>query len=403
MTRPDFNVSIPGAYSVTQTGSARSTVQVTDCRSASETTSGTGRRKPKGFIPPTPYTFRKREVEHAYGKAEVSVVKNNWSLYEGYVGRSPRFSTLNHFSAVLTEANAESTPTALKTSCLIAARNRLKAKKVDLGVAFAERKATAMTVGDTARRLAEAVKYLRRGMWRNAQRELGIRYKDRTRPAGSNWTNHWLQLQYGWKPLLADVYGSCDALSKRPNGDWRVTVKARRAEEDVFEYYAPKLGASYPTGNYDAYHGKAVRKRGVFTRIDALPQNDLTISLVSLGVTNPLLVAWELVPYSFVVDWFLPIGSWLDSLDALAGYGQAWTSQSTKLETTWVDKGLSYNWPNPDSYIRNNWLGTKRIVNLSRSVSTGVPVPSFPRFKDPVSLGHMANGLSLLAQAFGRG
>lgn len=34
-----------------------------------------------------------------------------------------------------------------------------------------------------------------------------------------------------------------------------------------------------------------------------------------VGLTNPLSVAWELIPFSFVVDWFLPIGKYLDALD----------------------------------------------------------------------------------------
>jgi hypothetical protein len=31
------------------------------------------------------------------------------------------------------------------------------------------------------------------------------------------------------------------------------------------------------------------------------------------------MVAWELVPFSFVLDWFIPIGSYLSQLDASAG------------------------------------------------------------------------------------
>lgn len=34
------------------------------------------------------------------------------------------------------------------------------------------------------------------------------------------------------------------------------------------------------------------------------------------GLLNPLSVAWELMPLSFVADWFLPIGSYLSGFDA---------------------------------------------------------------------------------------
>lgn len=34
------------------------------------------------------------------------------------------------------------------------------------------------------------------------------------------------------------------------------------------------------------------------------------------GLVNPLEVAWELLPFSFVADWFLPIGGYLNAMDA---------------------------------------------------------------------------------------
>lgn len=37
------------------------------------------------------------------------------------------------------------------------------------------------------------------------------------------------------------------------------------------------------------------------------------------GIANPALVLWEMVPFSFAVDWFLDIGGYLESLGALNG------------------------------------------------------------------------------------
>lgn len=38
-----------------------------------------------------------------------------------------------------------------------------------------------------------------------------------------------------------------------------------------------------------------------------------------LGLTSPAQVAWEVIPYSFVADWLIPIGTWLQALNAPAG------------------------------------------------------------------------------------
>jgi hypothetical protein len=400
MARPPFTVELLGSYKLLNDSNEPNgtTVMVSDAKYCHEEASGVSRRKPKGWVPPTGYSFTRREYVRASGVSHVSVTSNNWSIYSDCVGKSGRFNSLNHFNTIVGEDTASAESASLKQAALVAARVKLKQKHVDLGVAFAERKATSRMLGDVTTRMARSVRELRRGNFRNAARALGI-LSDPGKPRGSNWTNHWLQLQYGWKPLLSDVYGSADALSKRDASDWRVTTKAHRGDHDSWTYTSPKKGSAYPTGNYDAFRGVAERERGVFVRLDAIPENDLTMSFKALGLTNPLLVAWEVVPYSFVIDWVLPIGSWLDSLDALLGYSSAWYSSTHYSNTLWTDEGISYEW-DYNSFIHNNWLGTKRLLKVDRTASSGVPLPAFPRFKDPRSLGHMANGLSLLAQAF---
>jgi hypothetical protein len=42
--------------------------------------------------------------------------------------------------------------------------------------------------------------------------------------------------------------------------------------------------------------------------------------MAETGITNPLLVAWDAVPLSFVVDWFLPVNNWLKQLDTYSGF-----------------------------------------------------------------------------------
>lgn len=364
---------------------------------SSETVSGTTRRKPKGWIPPTGYSLQIKKYRRDYGSVYNKYSGSTWVSRVGCIGGTfGSFNSLNNWDAAMTEATA-SAPLS-NTAALIAARARMKNMKVDLGVAFAERKATSRMLGDTARRLALAARDLQRGSFRDAARRLGIR-GDPGKPRGSNWTNHWLQLQYGWKPLLSDVYGSCDALSKREKSDWRVTAKASR-RESTSKTYGPTNQGSTRNGDYSYACGVELRK-GVFVRIDAIPDNDLKMSLSSLGVTNPLLVAWELVPYSFVVDWAFPVGNWLSSLDAMLGYTQAYTSTSYYNKCNWTSWGLSKRWSSTN-YIEADFDGSKECLWHSRAASSGVPQAKPPGLKDPRSLGHMANGLALLAQAFAR-
>lgn len=396
MSRPNFSVTIPGKYTFSRpNGSDYSETNVTDMMRTTESNTGVSRRKPTvKWINPTSYTLTSRTYRRAVGRCENRLVANpNGSLgqiYTGVVGTG-RFNSLQHFDETVYYVDLGNMEPQLKNVALIKARAKLRNASVNLGVAFAERKQTARLLGDTAFRLGKAFNNLKRGRVRAAMRDLGISNSSRE-PRGSNAPRKWLELQYGWKPLLSDVFGACDALSRRDKSHFRVTATATESVNRKFQ--KNWTGASMG-------HGEAQVLFSTFVRIDALPDNDLIMSLAQMGVTNPLLIGWELVPYSFVVDWALPVGSWLESLDALAGYSKASTSISTLIRGDWLDVGRSGK-NGSDFYVKNTYIGTQRYVKLVREASNGVPQATFPRFKDPRSLLHMANGLSLLASAFGR-
>jgi len=311
-----------------------------------------------------------------------------WSNYSGVVGQAA-FNSLNHFDDCLLES--ECTDYGLLNDALIKARVKMKRTDVNLGVAFAERKATANLLGDTATKLGKSFSALKKGQVRKAMNLLGISSK-KGEPRGSNAPNKWLELQYGWKPLLSDVYGAAKALEGRDPSDWRVTSKAAVKGSPIIRTF------QWTFGQAGFMQAQALNK--AYCRIDALPENAGTIALTSLGITNPALIIWELVPYSFVVDWALPVGAWLESLDVMLGYESAYTSTSLFSEAAWDGVGKS------ESYLNVNFINkykeSKRLKYLQRDAASGIPMPTFPRIKDPRSLGHMANGLSLLAGAFGR-
>jgi hypothetical protein len=391
MARPSFNTSIPSHCEVIFNDVSLGSSTVLDGKSALEDVVGTSRRRPPGgFIAPTYYYLKYRQLQRSEGQMRMSA-KLDPSVNRIYIGcvGGIRFNCEDHFNSCIEEGDIGDLDIANKS--LIKARLKLKSSDINLGVAFAERKQTANLLGSTATRLAKSFSHLKRGNLRKAMNELGISSKKRE-PRGSNVPNKWLELQYGWKPFLSDVYGAGRALEGRDKGDWRVTVKAKVSGET--REYAVMRGSIF------AGTTSAVVKNLSFTRIDCLPENEGTISLVSLGVTNPALIVWEKVPFSFIVDWAFPIGNWLDSLDAHLGYENFSGSTSVLTRAEWVDQGSN----DSDSFwsYQNQYAGRKRVVVLERTPFTDIPLPSFPRIKDPASLGHMANGLALLAGAFGR-
>lgn len=300
-----------------------------------------------------------------------------------YVGRGVYWPATAASSATLPPF-----PEGLRYKAEVDALLQLKGQDVDLGVAFAERSKTAQMVGDAASRLAKAYRHVRKGNFRKASSELGVRFRKQT--------SNWLELQYGWKPLLNDVYGSAKALAESMHEpkQWRVTVKGR-SQESIRENTVVVAGNPAFFCDYSAF-------MGCFVRLDYIPSDERLIALSNLGLTNPLQIGWELAPYSFVVDWMLPIGDWLSSFDAALGYDfkSGSRSQITKSETKlrpFNDHSGPYR-----AHFNSLSEGRGRSVRLDRVAYTQSPLPFPPVPKNPVSLGHMANGLSLLAEAFGR-
>lgn len=395
MTRPNQDITLYGAATRYWSDTGNTDAFLNPSYSYKETVSGTSRRRPKGWKDPTPYSLDIVTTRHVKGISKWSQLSNYWTLrsgcLEGLACDAPSYSS------VLPLASVNTVPASDITRAIIEARLNLEDNKVNLGVAFGERKKTASLVGDTAKRIAISIRHLKNGRIRKAMDELGISSK-KSQPRGSNVPSKWLELQYGWKPLLTDVYGSIEALAEKPVHEWRVTSYGVVSSSNV-SAYAEVL--PFPAANTGAGWTRVESTiRSTRVRLDAIPANELKSSVASLGITNPLEVGWELVPFSFVVDWFLPIGDWLGAMDSLLGYEEAVQTVSVFVKAKGTKGGLSKSWSSVN-YTVNDYSGSYDSVHLVRTVSPAT-MPLWPGFKDPRSLGHMANGLALLCGVMGR-
>lgn len=271
------------------------------------------------------------------------------------------------------------------------ALDNAKRQKVNLGVALAEARTTARMIGSTAERIAEMVRTFRaknpKKVW------------DAVKRGGRRMPASYLEMSYGWSPLLQDVLGSAEALAEAQNLGRRFSVVVKGAASAT----GRASQRSEWAGLYDlVYEGEAKHRVEVVLRFD-LPANMLD-SLSSLGLTNPLATQYELVPYSFVLDWFLPIGDWVNRLDA-GSYltfveGSRSVMSRINYRSHYEDRDeFSYRYNKVTKTLRR---GICRIHQFDRVVLTSIPRNPLPSLRSPLSLDKMAKGLSLLATAFDR-
>lgn len=275
-------------------------------------------------------------------------------------------------------------------------RSKIKGQKVNLGNFLAERNQTLSLFGDTAKRLANAVNALRAKRFADAFRHLRCPPSKRVNPSKSL-ANNWLELQYGWLPLLDDCYGASEELAdawndqKKKTNYVRAAVKFRWAESDV-------TSAGNQPGSVANRNAIMDFTRWCYYTVDY----ESSAFLGRVGLTNPLDIAWEATPWSFVVDWFLPVGRFLNTLDATLGCSFHSGGNAGKLFShieyyrlaNYVVGNFRYEWNVPPVKAR--------YFTYERGSLSAFPAVHLPQLKNPLSAQHCANALALLTQAFSR-
>lgn len=279
----------------------------------------------------------------------------------------------------------------LEDNCITQALLRLKNQRIDLGVAFAERRDTARLFQNKVSGITQSVNDYKKG-----------RPRDWKRVKRGAIPSSWLEVQLGWLPLLSDIHGAAQALAERDaRGNRYVAHVTGRAEARNSSRHFIKSGVSADLG-YDVNRTENVRGH---VRLDYELSDIVLQTLSSLGLTNPLTIAWERLPYSFVVDYLLPIGDWISCLDANLGW--SFRGGSYSLRVSIEERGGNPYLRTPEAgfdwqllSVTEQYRGTRD--ELHRSIYPSSPLPTVPRFRNPFTPGRTANVLALLAQALER-
>jgi len=285
---------------------------------------------------------------------------------------------------------------------------KIKDQKANLPELMAERDKAAHMMGETILNLAKAAGQLKHGNFAAAAAHLGVpvgrrgisRFnkayaKSATKALGSGW----LALQYGWKPLLSDIYGSLEVLAEKHAVATFVTTRAFGREFTSLDKTVRSTSSGLITT--DVYRGS--KRTSLKYSVTYYRAPSTATSLAQLGITNPALLAWELLPYSFVVDWALPIGAYLSNFDATLGL-EFYSGFYTLCSVSQVTQAQTYSgfYAPTGVHVDGELFEQFRDVVVERAVLTGFPSPAIPTFKNPSSVTHLLNAMSLLSQRFGK-
>lgn len=255
-------------------------------------------------------------------------------------------------------------------------------------------------LADRVRQLAQVGKAVKKGNLKKAAKLLGStpprspkgrRGGDPDKPYLRNEqtvTSGWLELQYGWQPLLSDIADLADAISKQDQP---------RKQKISASHWIGKVGSC-------SRSCASISGWGKYRKVLTGYINEVLPSFGDrLGLHDPASIAWELLPFSFVADWFIPIGNYLEAR------GIASRAEGTFVLTTFdrhnfhVDSlsNCSTRWclGPPQQQL----LAWDIRVNLTREVYPVYPQISLPVFRNELSSSQkrLANAVALVREVFG--
>ena len=271
---------------------------------------------------------------------------------------------------------------------LVAALEKLRAEQFNLGLFAAEAKQTSRLLTKTFTAIAKASKRYRDGKpfyWRQAKKFEGhVR-----RGLWCKIPEDWLELQYGWKPLMADVAGAVTHLYNRS----RFSIPYVEVKHSLVEdgYVSQEVNGPLPGGGTLRHRFK----RGVVVYLVYGLENPILAELSSLGLLNPASLVWEKMPWSFVVDWALPIGQWLNAMAGDAGYSFV-TGGYTRWYKSSPERLTPHVLPSVNTY-EPSLRG--RSVRVNRTCFSSSPFPGL-YVKNPLSPTHLNNAMALLQSVY---
>lgn len=212
---------------------------------------------------------------------------------------------------------------------------------------------------------------------------------DRAKWIGSKW----LEYQYGWKPLVSDIYDTTKLLLEgQVSKPMRLKSRRRYHDQNV-----NKLSFSYPETGQSVIISDLEQR--VEYSVDLVPKPSLLTEVSAFSSLNPLSIAWETLPYSFVVDWFLNVGGYVRSLESSIIFRDHFVRGYRTLSTRKrCDFKLQYYYELGNLSILRQAEGVQEIRSKMRSPLTGLPTPAFPGFRPKLGSGRLLNAAALLSQ-----
>jgi len=246
---------------------------------------------------------------------------------------------------------------------------------VNLGSSVAEYRETGRMFAHFAKSVA--------GAWRTYKDVKKLKFKKPLTPCSVVAAE--IAYSFGIKPLAEDLFSAAEALQLRLGLPLVYKYSSQsRASNDR------DLRSTPVTMSTDSVYNQ---------RYIVTDRVKMLIGLRTLGDSeivfgNPTNWAWELIPFSFVVDWGIPIGQWLEDLDTLKNISFVSGTRTRKRHVVGYWKCRAKN--QAGVWLENSSTGKYVFKWHARYLVSSLPTPPVPSWSPSATYHKVYRAVSLL-------
>lgn len=205
-----------------------------------------------------------------------------------------------------------------------------------------------------------------------------------------------LEYMYGVKPLMSTCFDAADELIRH---QLKKTERFRARATDT-SYVAKTVMAQMYYGS-QVFHNVYGLEMKISTTLGIeMNVGDSKFDLRRWSSLNPVSIAYELMPYSFVLDWFYNVGGYIRNLETVLAYGFDFRSGYRTDLAAFSGSALeTFQFTNPpgsdsESLKFNGLRFNRRILNF-------YPSPQPPRLQADLGSSRLLNAAALLGNFLG--
>lgn len=323
------------------------------------------------------HTYTKRVARYAYGSFEESYLASTPVRYGTHLGAWAGTRLVN----LVLDRNRYAGLADRKA--LSRFYKQLRDSELNISVDVAEMNKTGKMISGMADRMVELARAVRGKH----------RFKNDKDPH-KDISNAWLEYQYGVKPLLNTIYQGTTFLANKAKR-FRVSVTGKFIDE-----LQGTTNIAYGLVNGLVREHISCRTKYV---VDFQISNSAVFNASRIAKFNPIALAWELVPYSFVADWAFDLGSYLEDLETSFGLGLTFVrgfKTQTYRHVCTVRVPIQYNKSGSQAFRVHQDLipGFSKVTGLNRSVLGAIPTPYAPSFDVKLGADRLMSAAALIGQ-----